>query len=215
MRLALIADLHGRTPPVPACDVLVIAGDLAPRSTVRDAVRQRAWFDTTFRTWVEEADAAHVIGIAGNHDQMFEDRRELVPTGVRWSYLEDSACTVAGLKFWGSPWTPWFHGMAFNAPEIDGEEHLKSTFSAVPPDTDVLVLHGPPAGFGDVTAAGASVGSEAARDLLMRVRPRLCVFGHVHEGRGRWWCRDTLVINAAAVDGQWRTRRDPFVVVEL
>src|SRR5689334_2006906 len=56
-----------------------------------------------------------------------------------------------GLRIWGSPWHPWFYDWAFNAPRRDAEEFLASKFDAIPGDTDVVVAHGPPRGFGDRT----------------------------------------------------------------
>ena len=36
--------------------------------------------------------------------------------------------------------------------------------------------------------------------MVDRVAPKLCVYGHIHEGRGQWTRRATTLVNAAAVD---------------
>ncbi|KAK2069433.1 hypothetical protein P8C59_004017 [Phyllachora maydis] len=64
-------------------------------------------------------------------------------------------------------------------------------WSAIPLATDILVTHAPPRAHGDECATrGRALGCEDLRRALWRVRPRLHVCGHVHEGRGaarvRW-----------------------------
>jgi hypothetical protein len=58
-------------------------------------------------------------------------------------------------------------------------------WAAVPLNADILVTHTPPYGHCD-----DSCGCEDLRETLGRVRPRLHVYGHVHQGRGaerlRW-----------------------------
>jgi len=56
-----------------------------------------------------------IVAIAGNHDFCFEDYRsdcedELTNRG----YLQDQEVTIDGLRFYGSPWQPWFYDWAFN-----------------------------------------------------------------------------------------------------
>lgn len=63
-------------------------------------------------------------------------------------------------------------------------------------DTDVLVTHGPARTHRDEQylrpngSDGGPAGCEALRQAMWRVRPRLAVCGHIHEGRGvervRW-----------------------------
>jgi predicted phosphohydrolase len=214
MRLAILADLHGHLPDVPPCDVLLVGGDVRPgAATETDA--EVAFLDGPFRAWLEAVPAGHVVGIAGNHDFVFDRHPELVPRDLPWTYLEDTATTVAGLTIWGSPWTPWFFDWAFNAPKEDGEDYLAGLYRAVPEATDVVLVHGPPAGYGDTTARGRRVGSSALLDLVDRVQPRLCAFGHIHEGRGAWDRGATRLVNAAAVDLEYALVADPVVVVDL
>jgi Icc-related predicted phosphoesterase len=220
MRIAAVADLHGHLPPVPPCDLLVVAGDLCPGATVPPAMAgdhdaQAAWLDGPFRGWLDAAPATAVVGIAGNHDFVYEREPARVPDGLRWTYLEDDAVRVAGLTLWGSPWTPWFHQWAFNAPQDGGERFLEERYRGAPADTDVLVLHGPPAGYGDVTSAAGGVGSTAALALVDRVRPALCLFGHIHEGRGAWTRGRTQLANVAAVDTEIRLRPEPVAVFDV
>lgn len=213
--VAALADLHGFLPEVPACDLLLLGGDLTPADD-HSPERQRAWLDGPFRGWLDEAPATEVVGIAGNHDFLFEQAPDLVPGGLRWTYLQDTAASVAGLRIFGSPWSPWFYDWAFNAPHGDEEEaFLRERFSRCPDDADVLLIHGPPAGYGDQTSRGSRVGSTAQLELVDRVCPQLGIFGHIHEDRGRWEREGTTLANVAAVDLAYRLRRDPVVLFEL
>ncbi len=56
-------------------------------------------------------------------------------------YLQDSAVTIRGVKFYGAPWTPDFYNwgfMTFNS------QQRKEIWSKIPTDTNVLITHGPP-----------------------------------------------------------------------
>ena len=148
------------------------------------------------------------VVICGNHDFCFQEQageaRARITNAV---YLEDSGCELAGLTFYGSPWQPWFGGWAFNLPR--GEE-LAKVWEKVPAGVDVLVTHGPPEGILDRTNRGELVG---CRDLLLRVyevRPRLHVFGHIHEAAGRADIDGIVFVNASTQMGLGRG-----VVVEL
>jgi len=212
MRIATTADLHGYLPDVPECDVLVIAGDVTPTAD-HDVAFQARWLDTEFRAWLDAAPARHVVGIAGNHDFVFDRAPELVPGDLPWTYLQDGAATIEGVRFWGSPWTPWFFDWAFNAPKGDGgETFLEERYASVAAGTDVLVIHGPPAGYGDLTSRGQSVGSRAELELIRRIAPALCVYGHIHEARGAWQLESTQLVNASAVDLQYQLHDEPIVV---
>lgn len=214
MRVAAVADLHGHLPDVPPCDLLLLGGDLCP---VRDhaLITQAGWLGGAFRRWLESVPATAVAAIAGNHDFVFERAPGLVPQ-LRWTYLQDTASRIGDLTIWGSPWTPWFHDWAFNAPREGGEVFLRNRYAGVPAGTDILLLHGPPAGYGDVVVpSGRAVGSPAALELVDRVAPALCVFGHIHEGRGAWKRGATELANVAAVDLAYRPRAQPVVTYDL
>ena len=199
MLVAAVSDLHGFLPEVPACDLLLLGGDLCPADD-HGLDRQAAWLDGPFLRWLEAVPAKDVVGIAGNHDFLFERAPSRIPEGLRWTYLRDEARLVAGLTIFGSPWTPWFYDWAFNAPRVDGERFLGESYAACPDGTDVVLLHGPPRGYGDRTVGGDDVGSSAVLDLVDRVQPALCVYGHIHEGRGRWTRGATQLANVSAVD---------------
>jgi Icc-related predicted phosphoesterase len=214
MRLVTVSDLHGFLPDVPPCDVLVIAGDITPPSD-RDLAFQARWLDTELRAWLDAQPARHVVAVAGNHDFVFQRAAETVPE-LRWHYLEESSCTIDGVRFWGSPWTPWFLEWAFNAPRGDGgEAFLAEHYASCPVDTDVVVLHGPPRGYGDRTSSGIDAGSLAALELVERVRPQLCVYGHIHEARGTWRHGDTQLANVTYVDLQYDPIDAPLARFEV
>src|SRR6478672_2072725 len=179
------SDLHGYLPDVPPCDLLLLAGDLCP-VTDHSSATQAQFLAGPFKDWLERVPAKHVVGIAGNHDFIFERDPDLVPRGLRWTYLQDAGAGVGGFNVYGTPWQPWFYDWAFN---LRPEEELAEKWAMIPDGTDILVCHGPPYGYGDRTVRGDHTGSTSLLERIERVRPRLVVFGHIHEGRGRWTLR--------------------------
>ena len=60
---------------------------------------------------------------------------------------------------------------------------------------DVLVTHEPPLGTLDLASSGRHIGTQAVRDLIARLRPKVLTCGHVHESPGIAQLEDTLVVN--------------------
>ena len=101
MRVVAAADLHGDLPHVPPCDLFLLGGDLCPFGSHR-AGTQAEWLDTTFRRWLAALPAREVVGVAGNHDFLFEREPARVPRDLPWTYLQDSGCEFEGWRIWGS-----------------------------------------------------------------------------------------------------------------
>ena len=69
----------------------------------------------------------------------------------------------------------------------------------IPNGADVLVTHGPPLGRGDYCRSGDRVGCvDLLNEVQERIRPRVHVFGHVHESRGVTYDGNTLFVNASS-----------------
>jgi len=201
MRLVLISDTHNqhRSLTLPAGDVLVHAGDFTMRGTVAEVA--------AFGAWMGDQPFAHKVVVAGNHDFLFEQEperaRRLLPDDVH--YLLDSEVTIGGLRFYGAPWQPWFLDWAFN---LRRGQALAAKWALIPEGIDVLITHGPPLGTADRTVSGEDAGCADLARALVRVKPRLAVFGHIHEGYG---IHGNLV-NAAICDEKYRLVHSPIVV---
>jgi predicted phosphodiesterase len=211
MRIVAMSDLHGYLPEdVPACDLLLLAGDLTPVTNHAPAF-QGEWLDGDFRRWLQRQPARKIVGIAGNHDFIFERQPHLVPKDLPWTYLQDEGTEWEGLKIWGTPWQPWFFDWAFNG----RPEDLKRQWALIPEGTDILVVHGPPHGYGDgVPERDDRVRHCGCPHLLERIRqiaPRLVVYGHIHEGRGEWQLGRTRLANVTLVDEGYDVCYKPWV----
>jgi Icc-related predicted phosphoesterase len=201
MKIVAVSDMHGFLPDIPPCDLLLIGGDMTP---VRDhsVGYQAEWLDTNFRRWLESVPARKTIGVAGNHDFIFQEAPERVPRDLRWTYLQDSSTEWDGLRIWGTPWQPWFYDWAFNLHEPD----LVPKWDLIPAGTDILVLHAPPYGYGDGVPISDGVRRTGSPSLLKRIEaiaPRVVVFGHIHEGRGAWQIGKTVLANVTIVDERY------------
>jgi predicted phosphohydrolase len=202
MRLVAVADTHlfHHELKVPDGDVFIHAGDLCRGGDLAEVAEGLAW--------IRALPHATKILVAGNHDWAFADAperaRELLGDDVL--YLQDAGAVAQGLSFWGSPWQPEYNGWAFNLPR--GRE-LAAKWAAIPAGLDVLVTHGPPAGIGDRSSIGEErAGCTDLRARVAEVRPRLHVFGHIHEDGGAWTIGATTFVNCTT----WECERPPTVI---
>jgi Icc-related predicted phosphoesterase len=185
MKIVAISDTHNlcEAVPVPDGDVLVHAGDLTMQGSGPEIAQAARWlgsFKPRFKA---------IIAIAGNHDfgaqhRPGSTRATLERHGI--TYLVDEPAVVGGVKFYGSPWQPWFYDWAFNFPQDDGGVVARRTWAKIPHDTHVLVTHGPPHGVLDQTFPGDDRVGCPHLLAAIRERPsiRAHVFGHIHEAHG-------------------------------
>ena len=202
MRLVAVADTHtfqDDLGAIPEGDVFIHAGDLLRRGNLSELVSVAAW--------IRSLPHQDKIVIAGNHDWCFADDREaclqLLGEGV--IYLEDQAASIGGLRFWGSPWQPEYNDWAFNLPRGPA---LAEKWALIPPDTQVLITHGPPRGYGDRSPLGARTGCEDLLRAVHQVSPALHLYGHIHQDGGFWRAGGTSFANVTT----WECERLPSVI---
>jgi Icc-related predicted phosphoesterase len=206
VKIVAISDTHGRHRrlTVPQGDVLVHAGDITPSGEV-DVVHD-------FASWLAELPHRHKLVIPGNHDHCFDISKGKFNPGCRQvieeraHFLLDSAVTIDGLRFYGSPWCPNLNGWAFWDRERD-------RFLDAPTDIDVLITHGPPAGIHDGGPLSFHSGSaHLARYVRRCWKLQLHIFGHVHEGYGESRLGEVHFVNAASCDRDYQPVNAPIVV---
>jgi len=210
-RFVFLSDTHNAVSPgsfkLPKGDVLIHAGDLTNQGSFNEL--QKAV------KWIEMADFEVKIVIAGNHDITLDSRfydqhglyfhnqhpqdtakcQGLFKNSASITYLEHEAVVVnlshpngprTTFKIFGSPYSPakgmWAYGYT--------AEEASHIWDDIPLDSDIVVTHTPPKYHCDEWKDRRSAGCEALRCMLWRVRPRLAICGHIHEGRGaevvRW-----------------------------
>jgi Icc-related predicted phosphoesterase len=205
VKLVLISDTHARhrdfaTPPG---DVLIFAGDM-----MTDGYRSREISD--FNAWLGEQPQTKKVVIAGNHDRLFESTTSAQGVLTNAIYLENSGVIIDGVKFWGSPAQPEFCNWAFN---YKRGEDIDRIWGMIPDDTEVLITHGPPAGIQDwVKPKTASLGCRDLLHAVIRVKPKLHVFGHIHGGYGEWRGTTTHFVNASLLNERYQPTNQPIVV---
>ena len=136
-----------------------------------------------FISWFGSLPIKHKVFVAGNHDLCIErnliTKIDFIKNGI--VYLENDYAEVEGIKIWGSPFTPTFgQGWAFNKKR----SALHDIWKEIPDDVDIVVVHGPPKGILDLAYHQLNCiefcGDEALRKRMYLLKPKLCLFGHIH-----------------------------------
>ena len=203
MRIIALADTHlFRQAALPALsvpdgDLLIHAGDLLAHGGLDELARATAWL----------AALPHrkKIVVAGNHEVCVEKKPTealamLAETGAH--YLQDEALAIDGVRFYGSPWTPKFRIWAFGKDRGPASAEM---WAKIPSGLDVLVTHGPPYGFGDrvpIKGVKRHVGDVDLLERVRIVRPRVHLFGHIHQDPGRWSAAGTRFYNVTTNEGE-------------
>ena len=215
-RITFISDTHTKHEKLNGFldggDILIHAGDLTGRGYITEIENFMKWYDK-----INNYDTK--IFIAGNHDFGFQDDNQKLQgllTGYKTiDYLEDELMMVGEeyetmIKIWGTPWQPEFHNWAFNLPR---GEKLKEKWDMIPMNTDILITHGPPLGKLDyVRYPNENVGCEELMKRVEEIKPKIHVFGHIHEGYGYVFDGNTHYINAAVLNGRYEYRNKPVTV---
>ncbi len=185
MRVVCISDTHQRHGlHIPEGDVLIHAGDVTDRGDLKELTR--------FRDWFSKLKFEHKIIVAGNHDSCLVDIVGELKL-IHFIYLKDTMVEINGIKFYGTPYQKYFCNMAFN--KTDAE--LKTIYSRIPEDIDILITHNPPLGILDTVYDGEKVGCPVLLETVNRVKPKFHVFGHIHEAHGYLETPETTFINAS------------------
>ena len=193
MKIICISDTHNlhKDLKIPDGDILIHAGDMTCVGGI-DEIKE-------FNQWLGTFPHRHKIVIAGNHDLYLESvpllSNLLITNEI---YLNDSGVEIEGLKIWGSPISPNYQDWAFNR---ERGEAIRKHWGMIPEDTDILITHCPPFGILDFNEKGKH---EGCQDLLaivqQKIKPRLHVFGHLHDAHGKVKIGETLFVNASIVN---------------
>ncbi len=82
---------------------------------------------------------------------------------------------------------------------LDVASNISSMSRLEPGMVDVLVSHHPPKGILDRPLIGVSAGLSELKSLVDRVKPRLHLFGHIHESPGYVRVSGTIHVNPGPV----------------
>ncbi|KAJ6442181.1 glycoside hydrolase [Purpureocillium lavendulum] len=208
-RFVCISDTHNYTVSLPKGDVLIHAGDITNQGSHSELSKAVKWLEAAdFEAKIviagnhditldAEFYSQHGHSFHNQTPQSSESCISLLTSSPSITYLAHTSATVrltspdgprTTFKVFGSPHAPR-HGLWAFYYDADTPA-AAALWDAVPPDADVVVTHTPPRGHRDATkpstpaAKGPAAGCEALRRALWRVRPRLAVCGHIHDGRG-------------------------------
>ena len=218
MKICCYVDLHGDLPETPNCDLVIVAGDIAPSIKLE---YQSDWFNTNFADWTHSLPCEDLVFIAGNHDRAFEKTLEMIDFDcIKGTYLYNSSTEVKGIKIWGSPWTLWFNDWAFNFSKgAAGLDEAEMLWNTIPDDTNIIVTHGPLFGHGDIVQrqeGSVNAGDEILREKFISLPDcSLHICGHIHEGHGErriYPYNDKWTINASHFHSNFVNPLPPIVI---
>jgi Icc-related predicted phosphoesterase len=169
-----------------------------------------------FLDWFSNLDNyEYKIFIAGNHDRFIQNNfEEFLKILSQYEhknviYLQDESVVLYDIKFYGTPWQPWFWNWSFNMPR--GGKELREKFEKIPSDTDILITHTPPKNILDyVPRSHENVGCEILSEITYKINPIINVFGHIHEGYGNKKVDETEYINASILNERYQYVNKPI-----
>jgi len=227
MKILNISDTHGLHSKIDdlsmvEADVLIHGGDCTNEGELYGLGGLEH-----FLTWFDKLEGyKYKIFIAGNHDWCFErypqDCNEMLADFPDIIYLQDESVILDGVKFYGSPQSPYFFNWAFNCARNEDEKSnynkplIRPFWEMIDEDTDVLITHGPAYGIGDlITGYGLPqhVGCEDLLDIIVtKLRIKAHIFGHIHCAYGQVNKHHTQFVNASICTEGYRPTNKPIYI---
>lgn len=230
MKIVCASDIHGLWNEVewPAGDVLILAGDIlhnyaSGRGCDIECGAQLHELDMLGEFLAPKYKS--IVIVPGNHDWVFQrahskDKAREICANHLINLLIDEGVEIDGIKFWGSPWQPFFYDWAFNFPNPHEDEarahaHTIKTWDMIPTETQVLITHGPPLNTLDKCWDGRRVGCKYLAQRvaeLVRYNLFLHVFGHIHHSAGSMIVDRCRFVNAAILNEEYAVDNKPTVI---
>lgn len=236
MKIHCISDTHNKHKriPLPGGDILIHSGDATGCGYRKEIESFLEWYGSQNYSYKIFVAGNHDFGFEKEPEkyrQMCKDYDVI--------YLEDSGITIKDfytgedIKIWGSPVQPEFFNWAFNrrinktAPLPDDFDPyhsyrpkihpwIKPHWDKIPKDTDILITHGPPEDILDkvVDRRGKpgdiiGVGCPWLRKAVDDIKPKLHVFGHIHQEHGILVKDGTIFCNAAQLNDNYSVAYKP------
>lgn len=210
-KITFISDTHGLhesiTQDLIGGDFLIHAGDISSIGTINQVERFLDWFNSL-------DNYKNKVFIAGNHDFLFEKKNyeQVLKPFSNVHYLFHEAKEIDGLKLFGTPYTPEFGNWAFNVSRINDD--MLNLMNDIPEDLDVLITHGPPLGILDTSFSfGQNLGCPVLREQVIKKKPKIHVFGHIHGGSGQLKNEYSHFINASLLNEKYEYTNKPINII--
>ncbi len=197
MKILHLSDTHGchrQLNELPEADIVVHSGDFCMVGIKKEAIY--------FLNWFCNLPHRHKIFICGNHDNCLYGAN-IGGLDKNVHYLCNSEVTIDGIKFYGVP--------MFIEDCIT--KHQAQDYADISNDIDVLVTHNPPLGILDFDN-GIYYGSKELLQRVSDIKPKIHLFGHIHNNYGMIHSQHTVFSNASLVDNDYRLTNKP-VIIEL
>ena len=208
MKLCIISDTHGchNQYKLESGDILIHCGDaeIYNKNTL-----------SQFAKWMAKQNYKHKIFIPGNHDTFIESctntaYKEFDSLGI--NMLINDGIELEGLKFWGCPYTPPYGSWSF----MVNTDKMAEIYKNAPKEVDILITHGPPIDILDyVNMSQGNVGCNELFKYVVKTRPILNCFGHIHESYGQRSFNDMVFINASLGFSLSPQRKKYPIMVEI
>lgn len=201
IKIVSLSDTHENHLSAGGCipdsfDIFIYAGDF---TNWNDSNDKRMF---SFLRWVKSLNAKYSLIVGGNHDFCFSKKKmeekmkifeEINNEGKgnpnnKLIYLENTVYKIPeyNLTFFGFPHTVrrniFYRGSAF---EISGKEMNAICNQNFNEKIDIIISHSPPYDIMDIDYKNRHYGSTCVLfDLILRVKPKLHIFGHNHDKHG-------------------------------
>lgn len=226
MKVVAISDIHGNLIDIPKADILCISGDIMPLQIQKDLLASLDWLVSVFSQWVKSIKVDKVILVAGNHDFIFANNKQLKTLLLQWTnnkciYLQDEIYTMyleseddqyREFSIYGTPWCDQFYNWAF----MGDEQLLRGRYSLIPNNVDILLTHSSPAidNVGKILEKDSrEAGSTILAEYIKEKKPRYVFCGHIHSGEHSLTnCDDISIYNVSTVDESYNIKYPPLVL---
>ena len=195
-------------PAIPPCDVLLVAGDICPTDDERPET-QRRWLRLDVRALARRR-ACRRPSSAWRATTTSSAR----PTRARCAISTGTTCRTRRSRSVACR-SSAHHGRRASRTgrSCSSEDELAERWALIP-DGDRRALRPLAAARLRRLDQRTEIGSPSLLAAIDERKPELCVFGHVHQGYGRWQRGAATLVNAAYCGMDYLPAHEP-VVVEL